>query len=156
MCETGVAMTAVAQGFRVRNIAQNEAIEIENRRRSRLGPVQSAQPYVVVANIKSIWEISACFCWNGITLISKGVDSAIVGSFGGRTWEEPMVLFKFRCIAAVWIACLFCLPATGRGDDPKTEPSPARNSNAPDEPVWPTFSHVSGRVIEFPQGQAVR
>ena len=51
-------MTAVAQGFRVRNIAQNEADEIENRRRSRLGPVQSGQPDVVVASIKSIWEIS--------------------------------------------------------------------------------------------------
>jgi hypothetical protein len=63
-----------------------------------------------------------------------------------------MVLCKFGCIAAVWIACLFCLAATGRGDDPKTEPSRGTKSNAPDEPVWPTFSHVSGRVID-PEGK---
>ena len=36
-------MTAVAQGFRVRNIAQNKADEIENGRKSRLGPVQSGE-----------------------------------------------------------------------------------------------------------------
>jgi hypothetical protein len=46
------------QCMRLRNIAHNEANEMENRRRSRLGPVQSGQPDVVVAGMKSIWEIS--------------------------------------------------------------------------------------------------
>src|SRR5262249_30126963 len=51
-------LTVETQGFRVKITAKNESNETESRRTRRLPWVQSGQPGVVVARMRSIWEIS--------------------------------------------------------------------------------------------------